>query len=67
MPNGAPQLRNATSEAESIEIELRPVLPVRKHSRDEPTLRSQGRFKESLEERATGDNVNFVVHVIFSS
>jgi hypothetical protein len=36
--DGAPQSRNETSEAQPMEIELRPVLLVREHSRDEPTL-----------------------------
>jgi hypothetical protein len=36
--NGAPQSRKETSEAQSMEIELRPVLLMREHSRDEPTL-----------------------------
>jgi hypothetical protein len=38
VPNGALQSRNETSEAQPTEIELRPVLLVREHSRDEPTL-----------------------------
>src|ERR1700722_14024688 len=36
--NGTPQSRNETSEAQSMEIELRPVLLVRERSRDKPTL-----------------------------
>jgi hypothetical protein len=36
--NGAPQSRNETSEAQPIEIELRPVLLMSERSRDEPAL-----------------------------
>jgi hypothetical protein len=38
MSNGTPQSRNETSEAQPMEIELRPVLLVRERSRDKPTL-----------------------------
>jgi hypothetical protein len=38
VPNGTPQSRNEISEAQPMEIELRPVLLVREYSRDEPTL-----------------------------
>src|SRR5262249_9832144 len=36
--NGAPQSRNEISEAQPMEVELCPVLLMREHSRDEPTL-----------------------------
>ena len=36
--NGSPQSRQETSEAQPMEIELRPVLLMSEHSRDEPTL-----------------------------
>ena len=36
--NGAPQSGKETSEAQPMEIKLRPVLLVRERSRDEPTL-----------------------------
>jgi hypothetical protein len=38
VPNSTPQSRKKTSEAQSMEIELRPVLLMSEHSRDEPTL-----------------------------
>jgi hypothetical protein len=36
--NGTPQSREETSEAQSMEIALRPVLLVRQYARDEPAL-----------------------------
>ena len=36
--NGTPQSRQETSEAQPMEIELRPVLLMSEHSRDEPAL-----------------------------
>jgi hypothetical protein len=36
--NGPPQSRNETAEAQPMKIELRPVLLVKEHSCDEPTL-----------------------------
>ena len=36
--NSAPQSRQEISEAQLMEIELRPVLLMSEHSRDEPTL-----------------------------
>src|SRR5580704_2514181 len=36
--NGTPQSRQETSEAQPMEIELRPVLLMSEHSRDEPTF-----------------------------
>jgi hypothetical protein len=36
--NGAPQRRKESSEAQPMKIELRPILLVRQHSRDKPTL-----------------------------
>ena len=38
VPNSTPQSRKKTSEAQPMEIELRPVLLMSEHSRDEPTL-----------------------------
>src|ERR1700722_377589 len=38
VPNSPPQSRKKTSEAQPMEIELRPVLLMSEHSRDEPTL-----------------------------
>jgi hypothetical protein len=36
--NGTPKSRNEISEAQPMEIELRPVLLMGEHSRDEPTF-----------------------------
>ena len=36
--NGTPQSRKETSEAQPMEVELRPVLLMSEHSRDEPAL-----------------------------
>ena len=38
VPNSTPQSRQETSEAQPMEIELRPVLLMSEHSRDEPAL-----------------------------
>ena len=38
VPDGAPQSRNETSEAQAMEIELRPSLLISERSRDEPAF-----------------------------
>lgn len=44
VPNGAPQSRDEASEAESMEVELRPILLMGERPRDEPPL-SRGQFE----------------------
>ena len=51
--NGTPQSRQETSEAQPMEIELRPVLLMSEHSRDEPTLsRPQFQLLDKLTPKA---------------
>ena len=53
VPNSTPQSRKETSEAQPMEIELRPVLLVSEHSRDEPTLsRPQFQLLDKLTPKA---------------